>query len=137
MAIPFHDRRTGEILYHGTNVELHPGDVIKPTIELGSNRHGDLPFGPQRPAAYFAHATPGEHAGAANMYATSAANKRGGNPRVYEVTPLNESDVETWHRTRVSPSGFRVVKEISHDPTEATWRHSNGRVKYNPENYGK
>ena len=35
MAIPFHDRRSGEILYHGTVHPFEPGDVITPKEKGG------------------------------------------------------------------------------------------------------
>lgn len=135
MAIPFNDRRTGEILYHGTNADLSVGDVIKPATEVGYSRRREIPFGPATWFHAHAHASPESHA--ADMFATSAVNYRGGTPKVYEVTPVNPDDVKVQGRTRISASGFKVVKEVPHDPTQQTWRHVNGRVKYFPENYGK
>lgn len=135
MAIPFNDRRTGEILYHGTNADLSVGDVIKPATEVGASRHGELPFGPAKWGHSYAHASTDSHM--SDMFATSAVFRQGGNPRVYKVAPVNPDDVEVVGLTRVSSSGFKVVGEVPHDPTQQVWKHVGNRVGYFPENYGK
>lgn len=136
MPIPFHDRRTGEVLYHGTNAALSAGDVILPAKQLGESRLGPVPFGPASWSASHAHATPDAHV--ADMFAGMASRRKGGTPSVYQVAPINENDVEHGHGvSAVSPTGFKVVKKVQHDPSQGVWKISNNRIKYTPENYGK
>jgi hypothetical protein len=121
MAIPFHDRRTGQILYHGTVHPFEVGDLVTP-------QKGD-------PHAY---ATPSLE------YATTHAKKsldsywrkaksenpsyntpfgkqyyeweKENPPKVFQVEPVGE--VEDTNNTGgdknnvMSSEGFRVVKQI-------------------------
>jgi hypothetical protein len=138
MAIPFHDRRSGQIFYHGTSANLSTGDVIVPGEKLGKNRSGEpLAFGPQKMGVEVASAAPAEHEDLAHYYASDAANLTGGTPRVYKVVPADpKEEVQTRGRTVVSKAGFKVVGEIPHNPSQKTWSKDliGKRVVYNPQN---
>ncbi len=136
MAIPFHDRRTGQVLYHGTNAELSPGDVIRPAIDIFKTRGGARMTTPNSFGHWYAHAS--TVSGVADEYARMAAEAGGGKPRVYVVSPLDHEDVQEGHGHSVtSMFGFKVEKEVPHDPTQAVYRIRGDKAAYRPENYGK
>lgn len=119
MAIPFHDRRTGEVFYHGTNVELKPGDVIKPAAELGSAiSHYTAEVYKDHPE--YAYATP--HEEMAHGFASRAVERQGGAPRVYKVGrnwghPDSTIWKNPWGDEARSRGGFVVHEEIPHKNT--------------------
>lgn len=116
MAIPFHDRRTGEVLYHGTAHPFQPGDIIEPfdtkNWEHSSGKH--------------VYTT--SHLETAEAYAKQAAYKAGMvtkkfEPKVFEVEPVEghpvtndpnqrkelfAPDAKTWFRSKK----VRVVKQV-------------------------
>ena len=136
MAIPFHDRRTGQVLYHGTNAELSPGDVIKPAVDVWKKRGGERLSEPNDFGHWSAHASP--VSGVADEYARMAAEAGGGKPRVYVVSPVDHEEVQEGHGISVASTlGFKVEKEVPHDPTQAVYRIRGNVAAYRPENYGK
>jgi hypothetical protein len=118
----------GSQFYHGTLSELNEGDVILPRSKTGAKsnffeptekeRENDKRLGiPEYNSGEHAYAT--SHPEAADNYALEAAEKKrtkesGRSARyVYEVEPINASDVERDHygpTSYRSASGFRVVK---------------------------
>jgi hypothetical protein len=118
----------GSQFYHGTLSELNEGDIISPRSKTGAEsnffeptekeRENDKRLGiPEYNSSEHAYAT--SHPEAADNYALEAAEKRrtkeSGRPAryVYEVEPLDASDVERDHygpTSYRSASGFRVVK---------------------------
>jgi len=102
-------------LYHGTSVELKPGD----TAERGHPSNFDKPKG----RLDHAYATP--QVSTAAGYAETAAYRRGGHPRVYEVDRAHDmmpdpeqgaafgiSSESYSHPDWRSKSGFRVIREL-------------------------
>ena len=126
MAIPFHDKRTGEILYHGTNAPLKVGDVIEPkesgtvqnAIKRGSTGWSKADVDKHTPMAF---ATP--NAGEAQFYANQTAKpeadsrrtSKARKPRVYTVEPVNHESVirmpggSPINKEAASPHGFKVT----------------------------
>ena len=104
-----------EHLYHGTSVDLKPGDRVEPGH---ASNHADT-LDTRREHAY---ATP--RIDSAREYADKAAHERGGRPRVYEVHPVHDMmpDPESnhaWGGPQVTPhpewrskSGFEVMHEL-------------------------
>lgn len=102
-------------LYHGTSAELRPGDMAE----------GGHPSNFDKPKGRLDHAYATPHVSTAADYAETAAYRRGGHPRVYEVDRAHDMlpDPETgaafggssetlkqpdWR----SKSGFRVLREL-------------------------
>lgn len=120
MAIPFHDRRTGQVLYHGTNVSFKPGDVIKPqatgtlheAIQRGS---GDWTVSEADRKTPMAFATPDLKD--ARFYANQTSfpdvikrrQSKSRTPKVYHVEPINPKSIITGGKEVASPEGFRVL----------------------------
>lgn len=123
MAIPFHDRRNSEVLYHGTNARLKVGDVVTPqptgtikeAIERGSSAWSKVEGVPHDVPMSFA--TEGLHF--ARHYADQAAvpsvtgrrQSKGRTPRVYTVEPVNPSNVirNEGNQEVASTEGFKVT----------------------------
>lgn len=88
-----------EELFHGTNVDLSEGDIIEP--RTGKSWATD-------DAAW------------AEIFANDAVslNKGSGSPRIYVVTPIDHSDVETHkypgRNAYSSKTGFRVLRRHVH-----------------------
>lgn len=102
-------------LYHGTSEELRPGDKVEGGHPSNFDKpKGTLPYG---------YATP--HVSTAADYAETAARKRGGRPRVFEVDRAHDMmpdpeqgaafgiSSETYeHPDWRSKEGFRVLREL-------------------------
>lgn len=92
-------------LFHGTNVELQPGEVIRP---------GNTPvtegLSPQDPHRGLAFAT--ESLERAASYANRASSRQGGNFRVYRVDPVADDVRHDGEGEYSSPSGFRVRRAL-------------------------
>lgn len=109
-----------QILFHGTNSEFSPGDIIKPRVATGASAS----FNTQPQMENFnpdtvAYAT--DHKKQANWYAKKSAAKNGGKPRVYQVVPIKRKNMEvdpnggdnTGAATAYqNKSGFKVIKRI-------------------------
>ena len=105
-------------LFHGTNATFAPGDIIVPRVATGAAASFDEQpqmenFNPN----HVAYAI--DHPGAAKYYANKRAKREGGKGRVYQVTPVDEKDVEvdpngggSQSTAYQSKSGFRVVKQV-------------------------
>jgi hypothetical protein len=122
MAIPFHDRRTGQVLYHGTTAELSPGDVIKPAVEVGTHNW--------KKDDKVSYAT--NDLGAATFFANEAANNASEAAqkfipkKIYKVSPVSDKDLATRPMRDMkayavgedtplelsSPKGFHVISEV-------------------------
>ncbi len=92
-------------LYHGTDAELSPGDIIQPQVERWSGK----------PVAFSSR-----HFSMAEMYARDVHAQEGQQTmfgHVYEVEPVADdlTDREKGLET-VSPSGFRVTRHVSAHP---------------------
>lgn len=126
MAIPFHDRRTGEVIYHGTSSVLSPGDVVVPGAKSGKTN-----WVKDDSVAYATN-----DLGAATYFANESANNESEalqkrvEPKIYRVSPVDASDTSSrtmrdmrsyaaGDETPVevsSKSGFKVEEEV---PTES------------------
>jgi hypothetical protein len=105
-----------QFLYHGTNLHFEPGDVVRPRAETGANpnfdpeddgfNQGDRAYASTHPAS-------------AHFYAVNATQRAGqsyDDNRIYQVEPVDPSDVELDDEGSIimgkafsSKSGFRVV----------------------------
>ena len=109
-------------LFHGTNADLKPGDVISPSRTLGTDpmTEGLSESDPHRSVA---HAS--ESALMAASYADRAVAQAGGRFNLYRVAPVDREDVRhEMEDEHSSPSGFKVVRRLpverSDDPRLAT-----------------
>lgn len=103
MAIPFHDRRSGEILYHGTNVDLTPGSVVEPREVSTQN------LSKGQPKAYATTDL--------NVARKFAFIKDKLNMKVYHVEPVDpkeqfETNQDGSHKAVISKKGFKVVRRV-------------------------
>jgi 2'-5' RNA ligase len=102
-------------LYHGTSAELRSGDMAE----------GGHPSNFDKPKGRLDHAYATPHISTAADYAETAAYRRGGHPRVYEVDRAHDMlpDPETGAAFGISSesykqpdwrskSGFRVLREL-------------------------
>lgn len=91
-------------LFHGTDAELSPGDVIKPTVG-----HRGIPaaFASQYPTMAQNYAQ--------NVYEQPGQQTLFGH--MYEVEPLADDTADRGGGTEtISPTGFRVVRHASAHP---------------------
>jgi Rifampin ADP-ribosyl transferase len=103
--------RTFGSLFHGTTQEFKPGDIIKPSAQLGE---GSSNFGRNATKAY---AT--AHLPEAWNYAHQVTGGMPGlTPRVYHVEPIGDTSIENVGARRnqgytnvASQQGFRVIGE--------------------------
>lgn len=111
MAIPFHDRRTGEVLYHGTTHPFNAGDMVTP--------QGDEPYAFATPDLSYAT----ERSHEAHTYAWNQKSREGGHhypewkesnpPRVFEVEPSSDMFFHPDNPdAAVTRTGFRVKREV-------------------------
>ena len=108
-------------LFHGTNATFAPGDVIAPRAGTGASSSFDEQpqienFNPD----HVAYAI--DNLSAAKYYANKRAKKEGGKAKVYQVSPIDEKDVEvdangggSQSTAYQSKTGFRVVKQVTND----------------------
>lgn len=90
----------GPQFFHGTNVELPEGAIIEPRRKGAAWATDDSAW--------------------AGIFAGDAVSlKKGGTPKVYKVSPVDESDVETHsypgRNAYSSKSGFRITGEHKDD----------------------
>lgn len=105
-------------LFHGTNAEFKPGDIILPRVTTGSASSFEAQpqmkeFNPDSVA--YATDTPE----VAHWYANKRVEKEGGKPRVYKVKPVNKRSNKvdpngggTKAIAYQSKSGYKVVGEV-------------------------
>jgi hypothetical protein len=112
----------GPQFYHGTHLDLNPGDLVQPRDVTGANPNFDPEVGDLKPDF-----NPGgkayaiTHPGGALFYGINSAernNKNGAyDAKVYEVEPVDPEDLKydkegsyPMGSAYSSSSGFRVVK---------------------------
>ena len=94
------------VLYHGTNAQLKPGDIIRPHTQVGV----------ETTLASDGQAWAALDKSVASMFGEIAARERGGSSRLYSVEPLSISSVRKdpdGFTYAGSDQGFRVLEETS------------------------
>ena len=122
-------------LFHGTNREFNPGDIISgasiagvPPITKGL-REDD-------PHLSVAHAS--ESAAMAASYADRAVERGGGKFHLYRVKPVDPDDVQHELEDEMSsPSGFKVVRRlpIEHSQDPRVWTQHNRLQEFYERHY--
>jgi hypothetical protein len=100
------DNLSPQQFFHGTTHEFAPGDVVLPATRLGEEFR---PVGVGRVKHAYASSAP--------EFARQHAERRaqsGGNPRVYQVEPVDKDEATPWGGGSFyrSQAGFRVLKEV-------------------------
>lgn len=137
MTIPFHDRRTGQVLYHGTTADLKPGDIVKPGIEIGHESEREQAYAsPSFPSAYrLAHDQ--------NYWLWQKLGDADSPMRMFRVKPVDPDEIEVsgpkhmtlTSRGRIdvpevtSKKGFVVQSEVPNPARVAAFHEAVGRTR--------
>jgi hypothetical protein len=108
-----------EDLYHGTNLEFNPGDLILPRAETGAQPT----FDPEPGFNLDDRAYASTHPASAHFYAVNATQRAGQSydeNKIYKVEPVDPSDVELDDEGSIimgkavrSKKGFKVIRRHS------------------------
>jgi hypothetical protein len=108
--------RNNADFFHGTNKEFSEGDLVLPASVTGASRPTEAEYGEGLPPfnEHEGVAFASKYAPAATYYARRAAEKLGGTPNVYKVTPIDENDLkDTFDGMEIqSKAGFKVVGKV-------------------------
>jgi len=99
-----------QFLYHGTNADLEPGTILQTGAQREKTAHDYSTHKTEQSRDHINYSFATENKDMAEHYAGNAAEKLGGDPKIYLVEPLGDHERVGKSSNFRSKKGFKVVK---------------------------